>query len=297
MYFKTQRSLVLLLGFLVFGVPFLAHAQDSGKAKPNLFLLTEYQEFDNIQGWVMSEKLDGIRAYWNGQELLTRNGNPIYAPNWFIDGFPPFELDGELWLARNQYSTIQSIVLDKTPSADWQKITYQIFEVPNQSGDLIDRFEVLKTYLQKHANPYIKVIKQTPIKNHNQVQQTLKRVTSMGGEGLVIRNPYLPYVTGRQSGMQKVKLKQDAECQVVGYIGGKGKYKGEVGALRCEILDEQLERFFPGLNKNSGVIRIGSGLSDQQRKQPPKIGSIVTFQFMGLTKNSLPRFPVYIRER
>lgn len=44
---------------------------------------------------------------------------------------------------------------------------------------------------------------------------------------------------------------------------------------------------------NDRVIKIGSGLKDKDRENPPKIGSIVTYKFNGLTKNSLPRFPVF----
>lgn len=62
----------------------------------------------NITNWYMSEKLDGIRAYWNGKELLSKNGNKIYAPSWFTKDFPPFELDGELWTKREDFENIQN---------------------------------------------------------------------------------------------------------------------------------------------------------------------------------------------
>ena len=63
--------------------------------KPNLLLLKVYKE-QNITGWVMSEKLDGIRAYWNGKNLISRGGKLIYAPKWFTKNYPPFSIDGEL---------------------------------------------------------------------------------------------------------------------------------------------------------------------------------------------------------
>ena len=89
----------------------------------------------------MSEKLDGIRAYWNGKELLSKNGNKIYAPNWFTKDFPPFELDGELWTRRDDFESIQNIVLDTNPSSKWEEITYNIFEVPNEKGNFDKRLE------------------------------------------------------------------------------------------------------------------------------------------------------------
>ena len=285
----------MLLGFLLFSNPGVSSSQQHNQ--PDMFLLTEYNKNHNVEGWVMSEKLDGIRAYWNGQQLLTRNGNVIYAPAWFIKGLPNFELDGELWLARNKYAETQAIVLDQKPSKDWHKITYQIFEVPNQLGDLFRRLQVLEVYLQQNPQPFLNVIQQHAIKSHSHVNARLKSIIKEGGEGLVIRNPSLVYETGRHKSMQKVKLKQDSECKVRGYTKGKGKYIGAVGALTCEILESQRLRLFPALKKQNAVIKIGSGLSDLQRKQPPKIGTIVTFQYMGLTKNGLPRFPVFLRVR
>lgn len=67
----------------------------------------------NIDNWLMSEKLDGIRAFWDGKELKTRQGKKIYAPSWFTQNFPPFELDGELWSKRMDFENIQSIALSQ----------------------------------------------------------------------------------------------------------------------------------------------------------------------------------------
>ena len=64
--------------------------------KPKLLLLNTYKD-QNITSWVMSEKLDGIRAYWDGTNLISRGGKIIHAPPWFIKDYPAFELDGELW--------------------------------------------------------------------------------------------------------------------------------------------------------------------------------------------------------
>jgi len=78
-----MRLLLLLLPILLFA------------SKPNLLLLKVYTD-QNVTGWVMSEKLDGIRAYWDGKRLLTRSGKVIHAPDWFLKDYPPFAIDGEL---------------------------------------------------------------------------------------------------------------------------------------------------------------------------------------------------------
>lgn len=58
----------------------------------------------------MSEKLDGLRAVWNGKILLSRNGNPFYAPEFFTKDLPKDTvLDGELFLGRGMFQKCVSI--------------------------------------------------------------------------------------------------------------------------------------------------------------------------------------------
>ena len=53
------------------------------------------------KGWYMSEKLDGVRCFWDGKNLYSRNGNIFYPPDWFKDLLPKdLALDGELWTKR-----------------------------------------------------------------------------------------------------------------------------------------------------------------------------------------------------
>jgi DNA ligase-1 len=103
------------------------------------------------------------------------------------------------------------------------------------------------------------------------------------GEGVVVRNPNTPYINKRTSQALKVKSFKDAECEVIGYTKAKGKFKGLMGAIRCQL-------------KNGMLFKIGSGFSLKERKNPPKIGSLITFKYQELTKYGKPRFPVYLRE-
>ncbi|MBD3755953.1 MAG: DNA ligase [Gammaproteobacteria bacterium] len=261
--------------------------------EPSLLLLDSYAGQEEIQGWLLSEKLDGVRAYWDGKHLFSRQGKRFAVPDWFTENFPPFELDGELWLGRGQFEQTVSIVNQQQPHNGWQQLTYQIFEVPNQAGGLLQRLDVLKLYLQVFPAPYLHVIEQTAVNGREEVTSRLKEVVAAGGEGLVLRDPNTLYYAGRSARGLKVKEKQDAECMVQGYTEGEGKYQGQVGALVCEIVAGQ----FPELSGSQRILKIGSGLSDQERLEPPLKGSVVTFQYMGLTKNGLPRFPVYWRIR
>ena len=256
-------------------IPYILFGQ-----KPQLLLLKTYTD-ENITGWYMSEKLDGIRAYWDGKTLWSRGGNRIYAPKYFIKNLPTFELDGELWSKRGEFEYISSTVRDKAPSTQWKNITYNIFEVPNQEGNLSERLLHVKHYEGK----YLTIIPQIKIENALHVKAFAKAMQDKGAEGIVVRDGSVGYIAKRSSKALKLKPYMDAECEVKSYTKGKGKYQGEMGALVCE------------LQKSKKIIKIGSGFSDEVRKNPPSIGSIITFKYYGFTKNNIPKFPVYLRVR
>ncbi len=226
----------------------------------------------------MSEKLDGVRAYWDGEKLISRSGKVFATPNFFIKDFPKYELDGELWTARADFSNVVSIVNKKKPHGMWSEITYNIFEVPHAKGDLKERLKQVK------VSKYIKLIKQIKVKNKKHLKEFQKKIEKLGGEGIVVRDGTLPYYTGRDNNALKVKSYIDAECEVVGYNKGRGKYEGMIGSLSCRL-------------KNLNLIKIGSGLNDDQRVIPPKIGAIITFKYYGLTSKGNPRFPIFLRVR
>jgi DNA ligase 1 len=259
---------------LLFFVPLILFAY-----KPKLLLLKPYKNQD-ISGWVMSEKLDGIRAFWDGQNLLTKNGNIINAPKWFLKGYPSFQIDGELWTKRADFENISSIVRDKIPSNDWDKVKHYIFEVPNAKGDLFQRISKVKPY----ENKYIKIIPQIPIKNKEHLNKFLEQINKNKGEGVVVRDPNIDYINKRTSKALKVKSFYDTECEVISYTKGRGKYTNMVGAIICKL-------------SNNIKFKIGSGLKVQDRKNPPKIGTIITFKYKEFTKYGKPRFPVFLRVR
>lgn len=257
----------------------VAHAQ-----KPDVFLLKKYDGSQDVVGWVMSEKLDGVRGLWDGRQLLSRNGNTLHAPEWFIRDLPPFALDGELWTERGDFENIVSIVRRKTPDDRWAQVGYHIFEAPHQAGGLLERLAVLGNYLKKYPVAHLKIIPQIEVEANAQLGQFLNQVTASGGEGVVVRDPAPPYSTGRLPSALKVKKYLDAECTVRKILPGKGKYTGLMGALQCELAD-------------GGFVNIGSGFSDRERTEPPPVGGVITFKYYGLTKNGKPRFPVYLRRR
>lgn len=244
--------------------------------KPELVLLNNYKEDTNVSGWYMSEKLDGVRAYWDGEKLISRSGKVFSVPAFFIKDFPSHKLDGELWKERNAFSSVVSIVNKKNASNAWNQITYNIFEVPDSKGDLLERLERVK------ESKYIKLVKQIQVKNKKHLKSFLKEIENLGGEGIVVRDPAREYYTGRTDKALKVKSYIDTECEIVGYNEGKGKYANMLGSLSCQM-------------ENMQIIKIGSGLNNTQRISPPPLGTVVNFKYYGLTSKGNPRFPIFLK--
>jgi len=266
----------VLMFFMLF--PLFLHS-----SPPQLFLLKTYKNDVNVSGWVMSEKYDGVRAYWDGKQLISRSGRVFNADKSFTQDFPSFALDGELWSHRGDFENIVSIVNTKNSQKRWLKLKYMVFEVPHQKGDLFQRLEVLKVYLHKNRDTHIKIIPQIKIKSNAQVQQYFDKLTKLGAEGIVLRNPESPYYVGRKKEALKYKPYTDAECKVVEVLEGRGKYKGMLGVLKCDF--------------DGNIIKVGSGFSDAQRRISFKIGSVITFKYYGLTRLGNPKYPVFLRLR
>ncbi len=239
----------------------------------------QYQNQDT-KGWYMSEKLDGIRAYWNGKEFLSKNGNRIHAPLSFSKNFPNFPLDGELWTKRNDFENIQSIVLDKTPSLHWREITYNIFEAPKSKGDFKKRLKKIRNWFKNNKNKNVKIVKQTICKDKKHLYSYLEEVLKLDGEGLIVKNPNLPYITKRSSNSLKVHIYKDMEGEVIKINYTKHLMK----SLSLRL-------------KSGAIFKVGSGFTKKERINPPKIGDIVTFKYLRLNKNGIPRFASYKRIR
>ncbi len=238
----------------------------------------------DITGWWMSEKLDGVRGYWDGQQLWSKNGHLFQPPAAFVAGLPDFALEGELWGGRGTFEQTASVVQKAQPHDGWLQLQFAIFDVPNAGGPFRARIAQAQAWLAAHPSDYAFVIQQRPLQDRVQLQQELQRITTLGGEGLVVRNPQALYVEGRSAEILKVKDCLDAEAVVVGHLPGKGENSGRLGSLLVELSDGT--RF-----------KIGTGFSTAQRDNPPPIGSVVTFKYYGNYQSGIPKFPVFLRLR
>ncbi len=256
----------------------------SAKTGADLLLATNAPAKFNPADYLVSEKLDGVRAIWDGSVLKFRSGRPVAAPAWFLAKLPKTPLDGELWLGRGRFDEVSGMVRKSQPAdADWQQINYILFELPGGEGDFTARYNRIRLLTRGTAWDRLQPAVQVRIPTREGVQSELKRVVAAGGEGLMLHRASSPYVTGRSDALLKLKPVADAEAEVVGYIAGKGKFDGMLGAL--EVKTEGGQRF-----------RLGTGFSDEQRKTPPAIGSTVTYTYRDLTPSGKPRFASFLRE-
>jgi DNA ligase 1 len=232
--------------------------------------------------WV-SEKLDGVRALWDGTVLRFRSGRTINAPDWFLARLPKAALDGELWIARGRFDAASATVRRTQPVADeWKQLTYMVFEAPDVPGDFTQRAAHLQFLAKSAGWPQLQAVEQFRVANAAALRAKLKAVSAAGGEGLMLHLASAPVTAGRSPVLYKLKLVQDAEAQVVGHIPGKGKYQGVLGAL--DVKTPQGVRF-----------KLGTGLTDAQRHNPPALGSTVTYSYRELTPGGKPRFASFVR--
>jgi DNA ligase-1 len=241
-----------------------------------------YHGNENLKGWFMSEKLDGIRGYWDGQRLLTQEGNVIHAPSWFANNLPPFELDGELWAGHGNFETVQSTVLDETPSSAWKNISYNIFEVPHAPGDFPARLDKARKWFNKHEAEHVRIIPQTTCTGHEHVQGFLRKIAKVGGEGVIIKDPAIPYRDGSEQRVVKLKHVDYMDGTVIGHNPGKGQYTGLMGSLTVKL-------------ENGVTFDLGTGFSMSERHYAPRIGAVVTFKHYGFSINGKPRFASFVK--
>lgn len=222
---------------------------------PGLLLAKNYQQRLDVKQYLISEKYDGVRALWDGKQLISRQGNVIHAPIWFVKDLPKLQLDGELWMGRGKFDALSGAVRKDRPiDAEWKNIHYQIFELPNAKGSFEARAKRIVEIVKQANLPHLNAVAQFRLNDEDALNAHLKKVVQNGGEGLMLHRADALYTTGRSD------------------------------ALLLETTD--------GIQ-----FKLGTGFTDAQRENPPKIGSTVTYTFKDTTKNGKPKFASFLRVR
>jgi len=250
---------------------------------PPLLLARNYKAEVEISKFLISEKLDGVRAYWDGRHLITRGGHIINAPDWFTKDFPTIELDGELWLGRKQFEKLSGIVRKHQPIDDeWHLVKYVIFDLPKDLATFEQRYLKLQSLKTKTSSRYLTLVKQISLNFKLELDEYLAQIMAKDGEGLMLHRKDSLYQAKRSFDLQKMKPFDDDEAIVVAHIKGKGKYKNMLGAIEV-------------INKEGIQFKIGSGFSLQERLDPPPLNSEITYRYRGKTNKNTPRFATFLR--
>lgn len=279
-----RRLLALLLLSGALQPAATALAAEAVLEPPALLLALPYSDKFDVSQYLVSEKLDGVRALWDGAQLRFRSGRVIHAPDWFTSALPQHALDGELWMGRRQFERLSAAVRRQQPSdAEWRQIRYQLYEWPQATGSFAERIRKLHASVAALKLDWLQVLPQERL-DQTQLRQRLAQVVKAGGEGLMLHRADAGWQTGRSEVLLKLKPQLDAEAVVVAHEAGQGKYRGLLGALVVQTTE--------------GVrFRLGSGLSDALRRDPPAIGATVTYRYRDLTSNRLPKFASFLRVR
>lgn len=241
-------------------------------------LAKNWEPSANPTGWWMSEKLDGVRAIWDGSNFLTRSGKVLHAPDWFKQGMPALPLDGELFTGRGRFNETVSIVRSMT--ANWTPVKFLVFDVQIE-GPFEHRYKVLTdTQLPMH----VRIVQQVCCSNPAHLESFERYVISQAGEGVMLRAAGSSYQSRRSPDLRKLKRFHDCEATVTGHEPGVGKHEGRLGALVCRLAD-------------GTEFRCGTGFTDRQRETPPAVGSVVTVRYFELTPAGVPRFPAFLTVR
>lgn len=253
---------------------------------PPLLLANDYDEADiELSHYWVSEKYDGMRAYWDGAHLLTRAGHLIHAPEWFTHGWPATPMDGELWAGRGRFEQLTATARDLHPDEiAWRQLRFMVFDLPHHRGTFDARLSTLESLFASLNIEWLREVKQSRIVDESELHRQLDAVAAAGGEGLMLHRGDSLYRAERSDDLLKLKPHQDAEARVVAHLPGQGKYIDMLCALL--VRDARGTQF-----------RIGGGFTDEQRRNPPPIGSWVTYSYHGTTARGLPRFARFIRAK
>lgn len=280
---RTLLQALIALGALAATPP--AWSQSPAPPVPALLLANVYAGQIDPTLYLVSEKHDGVRAVWDGRTLRFRSGRSIAAPLWFTARLPAQPLDGELWLGRGRFEQLSGIVRKEQPvDEEWRQVRYMVFELPGGEGTFAQRALRIQSLVAQAGWPMLQAVEQSPVSDRASLQRRLTQIVAQGGEGLMLHLADAPYSTGRSDVLLKLKPYLDTEAIVVAHLPGKGKYSGQMGALRLQMPDGR--RF-----------NLGTGFSDAERREPPALGSSVTYRYRDLTSNGLPRFASFLRVR
>ena len=252
---------------------------------PPILLAHKWETEHDPTGWWMSEKLDGVRAYWDGETFVSRLGNQFHAPDWFIADLPADPLDGELWVGRKMFQRTTSIVRSGAAERRVEDGHVRRVRRAERDGPFEERLAHAQKVLEDGRARRTRAGSSTSLcEGLDHLREELARVEALGGEGLMLRQPGSKYEVGRSSTLLKVKTFHDAEARVVGHAPGTGKHKGRLGALIVRAARRH------AVHRRHRLLR-------RRAREPAGDRRVITFRYQELSDDGVPRFPIYVGER
>jgi DNA ligase-1 len=141
----------------------------------------------------MSEKLDGVRAYWDGANLVSRQGNVFAAPSWFTDQLPDTPLDGELSMGPGTFDATSAVVRRAKPHDGWRELTYHVFDAPGHQGPYEQRQKFLEREVAKSRSQFLVKTPVEKIRSRAHLEERLRGASY----GVVIVRPGSTYTPRR----------------------------------------------------------------------------------------------------
>jgi DNA ligase-1 len=285
-YFQKDFEMVYIIIALFCIVLALSPVWSAQSPPPPLMLAKTanlYSLDNKPNAYIVSEKFDGVRAIWTGKKFISRQGNLINAPDWFTAPLPTTVLEGELWLRRNAFSELNSIVSKHEPiDSEWQQVQFMVFDLPSSRLPFNERVMTIERIASELNTHHIKAIEHHQFDDFKSLEVYFKQVIENGGEGVMLNLANANYTQGRQSALLKLKPYYDAEATVIDHIEGKGKFEDMLGALLVK-------------NAQGQKFKVGTGFSEAERQNPPKRGDVITYKYFGYTRTGLPRFASFLR--
>lgn len=201
MLFKIILFMVPLLALLYVTVSMPSFAQ------AQLASVLEQQQSIDVSQYLISEKFDGVRAIWNGNALITRQGNPIHAPAWFTAALPNRWLDGELWIGHQQFEAVSAIVRTHIPDdVKWRQVRYMIFDAPDLALPFAERYTAYQVLianiqqasaLEQTESSHIQAVEQLRFHQRDELDSYLAARIEAGAEGLMLHQASAFHRIGR----------------------------------------------------------------------------------------------------
>lgn len=180
------RMAALPLALALVGLLSPALHVQAAESAPALMLAKVYRPGTQLQDYWVSEKYDGVRAYWDGQRLLTRSGQPIAAPPWFTKGWPKTALDGELWAGRGRFAKAVSTARQQGTSPasdeDWRGMRFMVFDLPAHAGPFTERIGQVAQVVASIDQPWVQPVRQAHVASHAALESLLKKTVSQAAK-------------------------------------------------------------------------------------------------------------------